>query len=158
MPRLHKGLRLIAALAAVAMLAAILALPAAATPPQAVTIFTDGQFVGPGTVVGTWHATGAISDSGTYVELFRLDGTGTLTIHTEKTLTSSIGTIVLDADAIVEPISPTEVTFQSGAWEMHGSGGYATLHGDGTPGAGGIADLATGVVHTFHTGFAHFDP
>ena len=129
-----------------------------AATPQAVTLSTDGQIVGPETVVGTWHATEAISDSGTHVEIFRLDGAGTITIHSEKTLTSANGSIVIDENAIVEPISPTVVTFDAGAWELHGTGAYATSHGEGTPAAGGTADLATGVVHTFHTGVVHFDP
>jgi hypothetical protein len=126
--------------------------------PQPVRFYTDGQIIRPGTIIGTWHATGAISDSGTYSELFRLDGTGTVTIHTEKTLTSATGSIVLDANGIVEPISRTEVTFRAGAWEIHGTGAYATLHGHGTPAAEGTANLATGVVHTLNTGSAHFDP
>jgi hypothetical protein len=148
------------AAAAAVLSAAMFAATAAATgPPQPVTFFTDGQITMPGTVVGVWHSTGAVVESGTYVEHYRLTGTGNTIIHFEKTLVGAEGTLVYAGNGIVISLSPTENGFSAGGWHIvDGTGAYATLHASGTPGAGGTVDTVTGVVHAFQAGTAHFDP
>src|SRR4051794_26092324 len=89
-----------AVVAAVATLA--VAPPVAATQPQATTFVLDGHITGPNTIEGTWTATGFVDDAGSYTETFRFAGD---TVHVEKVLTGSRGTIVLRANSVVEWLS-----------------------------------------------------
>jgi hypothetical protein len=137
--------------------AAILALPAAATQPQAVQLVLNGHITGPSSIAGTWSATGAVTDSGTYTETFHFVGN---TVHVEKVLVGSGGTIDLAARATVVWTSPCTATFAAGNWEMSGvSGAYTSLRGGGSPAATATSfgDVCTGAIRITHVGSAHFD-
>jgi len=150
----HKLIMLLA-LAAVAVASG--AVPASASTPEPVAIAMNGHFTRPNTVAGTWSASGAFTDSGTYTETFRIEGQS---IHGEKVLVGTKGTLVLNAQGVVVFLTPTTVTFKAGSWEIvDGTGAYERLHAGGTP-AGtpdSFADLATDVIHITHAGDAHDD-
>jgi hypothetical protein len=142
---------------AVCVLVALL-LPLVATANQGrdVAIEMEGTLVGPTTVAGTWTATGAIADSGTYVEEAEfLPGRK---LRGVKTLVGAKGTIVLRAKASYVFSTPTRLTFSGGGhWEiLSGTGAYAGLVGGGNPAVEGSGDLATGVVQVVHHGRVRF--
>ena len=146
-------------IAFVAALAAMAAFPVAAqaTQPEPVVIEMNGVATGPNSVTGTWAASGAVADAGTYEETFRFRGN---TAHVVKRLTGAEGTIVLKAKAVVVWISPTVATFAAGQWRFaSGTGAYEDLHGQGSPavGDGSSFDAATGVAIVTHEGVAHYD-
>src|SRR5919106_1242659 len=68
----------LAALAGAAALALGTPVAAVAGAPEPVTIETHGVFTGPDSTAGTFTISGALSDSGSYVDSFRLAGE---TIH-----------------------------------------------------------------------------
>ena len=139
-----------AALAAVALPAA-----AAGSRPQPVEFQLRGQFTGPATVGGTWTATGAVEDSGTYTEAFELSGQ---TVHGVKTLVGARGTITIEARARIVFTSPTTAVFEDGNWlVVDATDAYAALHAEGSPAGTGTADFATGTVTVAHDGLAHYD-
>ena len=144
--------------AVVAVVATLMvAAPAAATQPQATTFALDGHFTGRNTIEGTWTATGVVNDAGSYTETFWFAGE---TVHVEKLLTGSRGTIVLRVNTVVEWISPCTAIFRAGAWQIAGqTGAYERLTGGGTPAAeaAGYGDVCTGEIHLLHEGQAHID-
>ena len=144
--------------AVVAVVATLMvAAPAAATQPQATTFALDGHFTGPNTIEGTWTATGVVNDAGSYTETFWFAGE---TVHVEKLLTGSRGTIILRVNTVVEWISPCTAIFRAGAWQIAGqTGTYERLTGGGTPAAeaAGYGDVCTGEIHLLHEGQAHID-
>jgi hypothetical protein len=122
---------------------------------RAVTLVLHGQIVGPSSIAGTWQATGAINDSGTYTETFHFSRDGSQ-VRVGKVLVGSAGTIVLQAHAGVVDVSPTLREFRGGAWSIVlGTGAYAGLHAGGRPAAtpDSFADLASGEVVITHEGF-----
>jgi hypothetical protein len=149
--------KLIIAVAVAVAAVGVAAMPASASAPQPVTIEMNGHLTGPDTVAGTWSATGAFADSGTYSETFWLAGQ---TIHGEKLLVGTEGTLVMRGRSVLVWVTPTTATFQAGSWEIvGGTGAYERLRAVGTPlvAPGSFGDLATGVVHVTHVGEAHFD-
>jgi hypothetical protein len=143
----------------IALLCGVLALTAskavAAGSPEPITIETHGVFTGPDSTAGTFSMTGAVVDSGTYVDSLRLAGA---TIHVVKTLSGERGTLTLDAQGVVRWTSATTATFFAGQWKVvAATGDYAGLHGGGSPGASGTVNFATGVVDVVHQGFGHLD-
>jgi hypothetical protein len=135
----------------------ILALPAAglASQPDAVSLELNGVITGPDSVAGSWVATGAVSDSGTYVETYDIRGA---TVHVVKRLTGSQGTIELAAQAVMVFTSPSVAVFKAGQWRfVSGTGAYATLQGEGSPAAGGFVDIGAGTISVTHVGIAHYD-
>ena len=136
---------------------AALALPAAATRPQPQRIEMAGTLTGPSTAAGSWLATGFVTDSGTYTETFRFAGR---TIHVEKVLVGSRGTIVLEGRGVVVWTSACTATFSAGSWRIvDGTGAYARLKGGGSPVTtpDSFGDVCTGVVRITHVGSAHSD-
>jgi hypothetical protein len=135
---------------AVGALALAAPLVAGASAPEPVSIETHGVFTGPDSTAGTFVISGALSDSGTYVDSFRLAGE---TLHVVKTLSGDGGTITLTAQGVVRWTSPTTATFFAGHWQVvSGTGAYADLQGGGYPGASGSANFATGTVDVVHEG------
>jgi hypothetical protein len=117
-----------------------------------VRIETHGALTSPTTAAGVFVISGAVSDSGTYTDSFRLVGD---TIHVTKTLSGTRGSITLSAKGIVQPTSPTTATFVGGRWRItSGTGEYAKLSGGGRPGAIGSVNFATGSVDVVHEGKA----
>lgn len=140
---------------AVVVVALAAAAPAGATQPQALAIETNGHLTGAGSAAGTWTAAGAIADAGTYTETFRFAGQ---TIHFQKVLVGSLGTIVIEGRGVLEWLSPCTVTFRAGSWRIvEGTGAYEGLTGGGTPATTpeSFGDVCTGVVHVAHAGEAH---
>src|SRR5215218_10360429 len=139
---------------AIAVVLAVAA-PAAAMQPQATTFALHGHLTGPATTTGTWTSTGFVDDAGTYTETFRFAGG---TIHVEKVLVGSKGTIVLRVDAVTEWIDACTATFRAGAWRVAaGTGAYEELKAGGAPAveAGSFGDVCTGAVEIVHDGQAH---
>lgn len=114
----------IAALAGVATLALVVPLTAAASAPEPVRIETHGFFTGPDSTAGTFTASGALADSGTYADTFRLAGD---TLHVVKTLSGSDGTITLAAQGVVQSTSPTTATFFAGHWRFVSGAGRTPI-------------------------------
>jgi len=135
---------------------------AVATPPQAVAIEMNGQFVPTsatsGVVSGTWSAIGAVTDAGTYTETVEFLGHS---IHVVKQLTGSQGTIVLEGQGVYDVVAGgTLAVFRAGSWRFAGgSGAYENLHGGGEPlaTADSFGSFLTGQVHIVHVGEAHYD-
>ncbi len=137
--------------------AATLVLPAAATEPQALRIDMVGQLTGPDSAAGTWAATGAVNDAGTYTESFVLVGD---TIKAQKVLTGSRGTIVLRVRALVEPTDACTLTFKAGSWRIvGGSDAYGSLKGGGKPATepGSFGNVCTGAIRVAHVGRAQVE-
>lgn len=123
-----------------------------ASEPQTIAVAAHGILTGPNSAVGTFEMSGLVSDAGTYSEVFRFEGA---TLHVEKTLTGDNGTVTLVGQGVVRWTSPTTATFFAGHWRFaSGTGAYADLHGGGSPGALGSADLSTGTVEVVHAGRA----
>lgn len=140
-----RALSLTAAIVAAASLAGFAQSTASAAPPTAVSIQIHPTVFGP-VQVGTWEASGAINDSGTYV---RTVGRTTPSIpdcvflgtclleHTgafkeEFLLTGSLGTLTVKAE---EQLKPTGELFppSSGVWQIKsGTGAYDRTSGHGT--------------------------
>ena len=127
--------RIVAALmAVVALLAGVGASTALAAPPSAVEIDIIPT-TGPPCFFqcGTWTATGAITDSGTYERVHgatsppdRPFGT-TGPYREEFLLTSGLGTFTVDAEERAGPVG------SEGVWQIHaGSGVYESASGHGT--------------------------
>jgi hypothetical protein len=136
---------------------AILAVPAQASKPQAQAIEMVGQLTGPDTEVGTWTAAGFVNDAGTYTDTFRFAGES---VHAEKVLVGSKGTIILRADAVVVWLDACIATFKAGSWKIiDGTGAYERLKGGGSPAttSNSFGDICTGEVQIAHAGQAHDD-
>jgi hypothetical protein len=145
----------VAVLAGVVALALGVPLTAAASAPEPVRIETQGFFTEPDSTAGTFAMSGAVSDSGTYVDTFRSAGD---TLHVVKTLSGGGGTITLAVQGIVRSTSPMTATFFAGHWRIvSGTGAYTDFKGGGHPGASGSANFATGVVDVVHEGWAKAD-
>lgn len=130
---------------------------ARATQPQTQSIEMTARLTGPNTTAGRWTGAGFVDDAGTYTETFRFAGR---TIHAEKVLVGSRGTIVLEVQAVVVWLSPCTVAFEAGSWRVaDGSGAYERLKGGGTPAltADSVGDVCTGAIHVTHSGEAHSD-
>jgi hypothetical protein len=132
----------------------VAAVPAGAERPRAIAIRTIGTITGPTTAEGSWTATGAIEDAGTYTETYEIvDGK----ITAQKVLVGSRGTIVLEGRGTVV-FDGCEASFSGGKWRIaDGTGAYEKLRGGGkplaTPESGG--NVCTGAVDVTHAGKAH---
>jgi hypothetical protein len=149
------GRRLLAAvlLGSLALAAGGLA-TAGAAGRQMLTLALHGQIVGPASIVGTWQATGAIDDGGSYTETFRFSHDGSF-VRAEKVLVGAAGTIVVEAHAHVVYQSRTHATFTGGSWHVEfGTGAYALLQARGRPAvtADSFADLTTNQAEITHVG------
>ena len=149
--------RLVAAVAVLACAGSAFAAAAQATKPQKQAIEMAASLTGSNTAAGTWTGTGPVDDAGTYRETFRFPGE---TIHAEKVLLGSKGTIVLRVQARVVWLSPCTVAFEAGSWQVaDGTGAYQRLKGGGTPAltADSSGNVCTGAIHVTHAGWAHDD-
>lgn len=141
----------VATLVALIGLAFFAPLSVAASPSEPITVVTQGVITGPTSVAGTFTLSGPFSDSGTYVESFRIEG---LSIRGVKTISGSRGTATLVVTAVLRWTSPTTAELDAGHWRLSsGTGDYKGLLGGGSPGGAGSASLATGQVQVVHSGF-----
>ena len=108
--------------------------------------------VGPFT--GTWSASGGINDSGTLAEP-SVNFVGNGQLHIVREVTGSRGTFTLRIDSSLSGIEPDGSADFIGHWVViAGTGGYATLHGQGTRTA---VVAPNDVVTETLTGRVHFD-
>lgn len=129
---------------------------AAATEAQAVTITTEKAF---GPVPGTFEATGAFTDSGTFANTsFVFGALGApkfVSIHVVQVFQGTQGSITLRADIKETLTQDPLVLVDSGTWVViHGTGAYETAHGRGT--VIGTADEHSGVISRTYTGTLRF--
>ena len=125
---------------------------AAASAPTPVTIQTQKPF---GPAPGTFSATGAISDSGTFANVRRtIGGIGAPTFlinHLEQRFEGAFGSFTLRAEIKETLTADPFVLTGEGTWAvLDGTGAYATLRGHGT--VTGTADEHTGVITRVYTG------
>ena len=139
----------------------VLALPfapgAAASERRAVTIETEKPF---GPSPGTFSATGAISDAGTFVNAsFVFGGIGApnfVSVHAQQRFEGALGTFTLRANIKETETEDPNVLTDEGAWAVvDGTGAYQTLRGGGQ--VTGTADDNAGVISRTYTGTVHFD-
>src|SRR5215210_2080498 len=119
---------------------------AAATEAQAVTITTEKAF---GPVPGTFDATGAFTDSGSFANTsFVFGALGApkfVSIHVVQVFQGTQGSITLRADIKESLTQDPLVLVDSGTWAIiEGTGAYETAHGRGT--VTGTADDHSGVI------------
>jgi len=149
-------LSIFAAVAMVVSLAVFEESTASAAPPVAVSIRIMPTTFFP-VEAGTWSASGAITDSGTYVRT-EFDGTGSLPdcfcppVHTGAfrevfLLTGSKGTLTISEEALQKPGGGFGLV--TGVWEIAvGTGGYDRASGHGTDEFNGptLTLVLTGVI------------
>ena len=140
---------------------ALLALPvasaAAASAPTPVTIQTQKPF---GPAPGTFSATGAISDSGSFANVGRVVSAipaPTFVInHLAQRFEGALGSFTLRAQIKETVTADPLVLTGDGTWVVvDGTGAYATMHGTGT--VTGTADEQTGVITRVYTGGVLFN-
>ena len=101
-------------------------MPANATQPSAQVLELTGQLTGPSTITGTWTDRLRRRHRNVY-ETFRFAGE---TIHVEKVLVGSKGTIVFRVQTVVVWIDACTATFKAGSWQIvGGTGAYERLRG-----------------------------
>jgi hypothetical protein len=129
---------------------------AGAAPAETITMnwqtpyVTSAPYVGTGT--GTFSASGpSINDSGSLTVPFNLGASpspSVLSIHSDRTLTGTLGTITLHCNEIAHNFTnPAAVPLTGNCTVTGGSGAYAGLHGHGTmTGSGDTSDPTTAFV------------
>jgi len=129
-----------------------------ASPPQDVTIATIRYRGSP----GTFTATGAIADSGSFSTLdLHFGGIGApdfLLVHATLLFEGSEGSFTLKMQLKESATSDPNVLSGHGTWEViSGTGAYADLHAGGT--VDGITDetVEPALFDRTYTGSAHFD-
>ena len=110
----------------------------ASTPaPLTISVHRDGG--------DTWSASGAFSDSGSFVEDPSFFAGQSLTFHVVRTFIGAEGTFSARGDVRITTTDDPNVLAVKGAWAvLRGTGAYENLHGAGT-----IAesfDTSTGVI------------
>ena len=159
-------MRVVVRLAAPMVLVLVFATSTFAAQPQAVAISTVGSDIG-GTQVGTFVATGAIADAGTFSfdldspRAFAFAGFGAPTFGLARSLEFFVGESGAFTLENVVKFSLTDapgVFAVEGNWSVvSGTGAYATLRGQGS--ITGVID-ATGAQELFlfeFTGTAHYN-
>jgi hypothetical protein len=134
-----------------------LASGAAASQRGAVTIETQKPF---GPSPGTFSATGAISDSGTFVNSsLAFGGLGApnfVSVHVTQRFEGALGTFTLRADIKETVTEDPNVLIDEGTWAViDGTGSYETLRGRGQ--VTGTADDNTNLISRTYRGTVHFD-
>ena len=106
----------------------------AGSAPQSVTIDTHKQL---GPFTGTWTATGALSDGGSFASVaatFGASGAPTFhTLHVVYRFTGTEGTFDIRADLQEGPTAENpDIWYSEGTWSVvAGTGAYASLRGQG---------------------------
>jgi hypothetical protein len=111
-------------------------------------IVTFDPSTGKGRQVGTFHAAGAISDTGTSVSDFTVTptGDGRALLEGDHVLTSVTGTLVVRSRVTLTPF-PSPRVVARGTWRIVGAtGGYAGLEGSGKSLAVGDFTTATATI------------
>lgn len=123
---------------------------------QALTITTAKPF---GPVPGTFEATGAFTESGTFTNtsfvFAALGAPGLVSIHTVQVFEGTQGSITIRADIKETLTQDALVLVDSGTWAIiDGTGTYETLRGRGT--VTGTADEHSGVISRTYMGTVRF--
>jgi len=156
----RKSMRALVSLVTLSILALVLAAPTLANQPEAVAISTEGSIVGD-TQVGTFVATGAIVDDGTYAfdtdahKAFAFAGFGAPTFGIARSLEffdGQNGSFTLQNVVKFSLTNSPGVFAVEGTWAVvSGTGDYAALRGQGT--ITGVID-ASGAQELFTFEFA----
>jgi hypothetical protein len=112
------------------------------------TIVAFDPSTGAGTQAGTFHAAGALSDSGTANAAFTVTpmGDGRAILQGDHVLSSALGTIVVRSRVTLFPYPSPRVIAQ-GTWKIvAATGGYAGLEGHGRSLAVGDFTTATATI------------
>jgi hypothetical protein len=131
--KMRRTILVLAAAALVVVWPIAAAVPAAASSvPAPVTIHTVKAFTDT-SVVETWSATGAIVDSGSFVDLRELYA-GPSTYHTVRVFSGADGTFTVVANVRILPSADPDIAaYVVGRWTVTGgTGAYDDLHGGGT--------------------------
>ena len=149
--------RPIALVIALFVLALPLAPAAAGSERAAVTIETQKPF---GPSPGTFSASGAITDSGTFGNSsFVFSGVGAPTftiVHPKQVFDGALGTFTLRANIKETVTADPNVLTGEGTWAIvDGTGAYEDLRGQGA--ITGTADHNTNVISRIYTGNVHFN-
>jgi hypothetical protein len=158
--------RALVALSILQAIALSLVSPALATQPEVVHITTAGSIVG-GTQVGTFVATGAIADQGTYAfhedvhHDFAFGGVGAPTFGIVRSLeffSGEAGDFTLQNVVKFSLTDTPDLLTVVGTWAVaSGTGDYVDLHGQGTI-TGTIAFTDDDEIFAFEfSGSAHHD-
>ncbi len=152
---LARGIALVTALI---LLTLPLAPAAAASKGTSVTIETQKPF---GPSPGTFSASGAITDSGTFVNSsFVFSGVGAPTftiVHAKQVFDGALGTFTLTANIKETVTADPNVLTDEGTWAIvDGTGAYKDLHGRQGE-ITGTADDNTNVISRTYTGDVHFN-
>ena len=129
---------------------------ASATQGGAVTISTQKPF---GPSPGTFAATGAISDSGTFFNLsIAFGGLGApsfVSIHATQEFDGALGSFTIRADIKETVTADPNVATDEGTWAViSGTGAYSSLTGQGQ--VTGTANESTGVISRTYSGTVRF--
>jgi hypothetical protein len=117
-----------AVLIGVLLALAVPAATASAAPQQ--VIFTMTRDLNPGS--DTWSAAGAIVDGGTFADDPAFFGGRSLTLHVDRTLVGTEGTLTLRGDVRLIPTDDPDVIAVTGRWNtLSGTERYATTYGSG---------------------------
>lgn len=158
-------MRALVSLVALAVIALAFAAPTLANQPEAVAISTEGSIVGD-TQVGTFVATGAIDDQGTYAfresdpQAFAFAGIGAPTFGIVRSLeffTGGKGSFTLQNTVTLRFTDTPGIFAVEGMWAVvSGTEAYAGLRGQGT--LTGVLDTSgRGELFLFEfTGTAHY--
>jgi hypothetical protein len=123
----------------------------------AVMITTEKPF---GPSPGSFSATGAISDSGTFFNTrIAFGGVGApnfVSVHVTQEFDGAFGSFTLRADIKETPTAgDPNVATDEGTWAViSGTGAYSAMRGQGQ--VTGTADENTGVISRTYTGTVHF--
>jgi hypothetical protein len=118
----------------------------------AVTIETRKPF---GPKAGIFASTGAMSESGTFVNsslfLAGLDALDAVTVHVTQRFDGALGTFTLRATITEAATADPHVLADDGTWQIiAGTGAYASLRGRGR--LGGIADGELDLISRTYSG------
>ena len=154
-------MRRVLGFAVTALVVLVLPLPlaqaASASQRDGVTIETQKPF---GPSPGTFSASGAFSDSGTFANtriVFSAVGAPTFGVtHLTALFEGSLGTFTLSANIKETLTADPNVLADNGTWVIvDGTGAYTKLHGQGE--VTGTADDNQGLINRTYAGTAHFD-
>ena len=150
-------MRRIALFLSLIVLPAALATEATASQRTGVTIETQKPF---GPSPGTFSATGAMSDSGTFFNSsLAFGGLGApnfVSVHVTQSFEATLGTFTLRADIKETATDDPNVLTDEGTWAViEGTGAYETLRGQGQ--VTGTADDNQNLISRTYAGTVHFD-
>jgi hypothetical protein len=122
---------------------------AQASPPEFLTISVHRP-------ADTWEATGAFTDSGTFLDDPFFFGGRSSTVHAVRTFSGGSGTITARVDGRITPTDDPCIFDVTGTWAiLRGTAAYEDLHGAGSDEE--TFDACAGTLEGIWQGEVHFD-